>query len=455
MPIVTSNLQLYLIASNTSSYAGSGTTWTDLSPNAYNTTLVGSPTFNTTHFNFSSGVQYIDTNQSLSSETFSVGAWFRTSAGGIKMLVSKETAVGNPWNYRIWMNGGQIVGDMSQAPANQASLSTPLTNYNDGNWHFVMFTRDDSNWYLYVDGVQVNTRLDPYVGSVTNSQEVWIGRSAYTAGYQYNGDIAEVFIYNSVLTSSEVLQNFDATKDTYYPPTPTPTATVTPTITESPTPTPTISETPTSTPTPTITETPTSTPTPTATVTATVSETPTSTPSATPTKTPTPTPTITESPTTTPTKTPTPTVTQTSTSTPTPSVTQTVTPTATNTPTPTITPTTSPLPVIKIEPYLGQKTIYLVATGEGINEEYMRSIETINPYNSRFTPGSRVMLEATQHQFSFDYYEIYPPNTIYNSSYWFITAGGFTASFDPNTEVILNSTGSLYGNNRTIIARYR
>ena len=446
MPIVTSNLQLYLIASNTSSYAGSGTTWTDLSPNAYNTTLVGSPTFNTTHFNFSSGVQYIDTNQSLASETFSVGAWFRTSAGGIKMLVSKETAVGNPWNYRIWMNGGQLNADISQV-STQASLSTPLTNYNDGNWHFVMFTRDDSNWYLYVDGVQVNTRLDPYVGSVTNSQEVWIGRSAYTAGYQYNGDIAEVFIYNGVLTSSEVLQNFDATKDTYYPPTPTPTATVTPTVTESPTPTPTISETPTSTPTPTITEsptstpsptiteTPTSTPTPTVTITATVSETPTSTPSVTPTKTPTPT------------------VTQTST--PTPSVTQTVTPTATNTPTPTITPTTSPLPVIKIEPYLGQKTIYLVAPGEGINEEYMRSIETINPYNSRFTPGGIVILEATQHQFSFDYYEVYPPNTVYESSFWFITAGGFTASFDPNTKVVLNSTGSVYGNSKSIIARYR
>ena len=90
--IVTSSLQLYLIASDTGSYSGSGTTWTDLSPNAYNTTLVGSPTFNTTHFNFSSGVQYVDTNQSLSSETFSVGVWFRTSASGIKMLVSKETA---------------------------------------------------------------------------------------------------------------------------------------------------------------------------------------------------------------------------------------------------------------------------------------------------------------------------------------------------------------------------
>lgn len=243
--IVTSSLQLYLIASNTSSYSGSGTSWNDLSPNAYNTTIVGGPVFNTTHFTFDGTTEYIDTNQSLASETFSVGAWFRTSAGGIKMIISKETSVGNPWNYRIWMNGGQINADMSQV-VTQASLSSPLTNYNDGAWHYVMFTRDDSNWYLYVDGAQVNTRSDPYVGSVTNSQEVWIGRSAYTAGYQYVGDIAEVFVYDDVLTSAEVLENYNATKDTYYPPTPTPTPTVSVTATSTPTPTPTI--TPSSTP---------------------------------------------------------------------------------------------------------------------------------------------------------------------------------------------------------------
>jgi hypothetical protein len=267
--IVTSSLQLYLIASNTGSYPTSGSVWTDLSPNGYSTTLVGSPTFNTTHFSFDGTVEYVDTNQSLASNNFSVGAWFRSSASGIKMILSKETAVGNPWNYRIWMNGGQINADMSQV-STQASLSSTLSNYNDGAWHYVMFTRNDSNWYLYIDGAQVNTRVDPYVGDVTNSQELWIGRSAYTAGYQYVGDIAEVFVYNRVLDSSEILQNFDATKYTYYPATPTPT----PTLTATPTPTPTLTATPT--PTPTLTATPTPTPTLTATPTPTPTTLPTS-----------------------------------------------------------------------------------------------------------------------------------------------------------------------------------
>ena len=104
--IVTLNLQLYLNAAAPASYPGSGTTWTDLSPNAYSTTLVGAPAWNSTYFTFDGTTEYVDTNQSLAAEEFSVGAWFRTSAGGSKMIVSKETAGGSPWNYRIWLNGG-------------------------------------------------------------------------------------------------------------------------------------------------------------------------------------------------------------------------------------------------------------------------------------------------------------------------------------------------------------
>lgn len=211
LDIIRSNLQMYL---DPATYSGSGTTWTDSSTNAYATTLVGAPAYNSTYFTFDGTTEYVDTNQSLASETFSIGAWFRTSANGIKMIVSKETTVGNPWNYRIWLNGGQISMDMSQVTT-QSSLSTPLSNYNNGSWYYVMGTRDDSNWYLYINGSQVATKSDPYIGSVTNAQEVWWGRSAYTTGYQWVGDLGRCFIYNRALSSTEVLQNYNATKATY------------------------------------------------------------------------------------------------------------------------------------------------------------------------------------------------------------------------------------------------
>ena len=223
LAIVTANLQLYLDAADSASYPGTGTTWTDLSPNAYSTTIVGAPTFNSTYFNFpNTTARYVDTNQSLSGEEFSVGAWFRSSAAGIKMILSKETTLGWPWNYRIWLNGGQIVGDIAFASGQAQSINSVLTNYNNNSWYLVMFTRDDNNLYLYVNGTQVKTQADTMVGSITNAQELWIGRSAFTNGgaspsgsYQYVGDLGQIFIYNRRLTGTEILQNFNVTKATY------------------------------------------------------------------------------------------------------------------------------------------------------------------------------------------------------------------------------------------------
>jgi hypothetical protein len=220
--VIRTSLQLYLNPSDANSYPGTGTIYNDLSSNNYQTTIVGAPAYNSNRFTFNGTTQYIDTNQSLAAENFSVGAWFRSSAAGVKMILSKETFTGNEWNYRIWLNGGKITADMSQSTV-QALLESPLTNYNNGDWYYVMFTRDDSNWYLYVNGVQVNTRTDPYTGSVSTNQELWIGRSAFqgagaaspTGSYQYTGDIGQFFIYNRRLSAEEILHNFNVTKAIY------------------------------------------------------------------------------------------------------------------------------------------------------------------------------------------------------------------------------------------------
>jgi hypothetical protein len=220
LDIVRSNLQLYL---KPSTYSGSGTSWTDSSDNAYTTTLVGAPAYNTTYFTYDGTTEYVDTNQSLAAEEFSVGAWFRTSAAGIKMILSKETTAGYPWNYRIWLNGGTIIGDIAQSGAGQASISsTGGPAYNDGEWYYVMFTRNDSTQALYVNGSLIASQGDSFVGNIANAQEVWWGRSAFTSGganpqgsYQYTGDLGELFIYDRVLTAGEILQNYDATKSKY------------------------------------------------------------------------------------------------------------------------------------------------------------------------------------------------------------------------------------------------
>lgn len=142
----------------------------------------------------------------------------------------------------------------------------------------------------------------------------------------------------------------------------------------------------------------------------------------------------------TPTPTPTPTETPQPTDTPTPTPTTTPQPTDTPTPTPTPTPTTR---LFDIGPALqGDLDFYL-------------GVETISPNNFRFEYGDAVWLNASQNKYSFDYYEIYAPVTVLNSSYCFISCYGFTASFDPRTQVQLNTASDIIGNKSLIIARYR
>lgn len=214
--IVTDNLQFYVTAGNPSSYPGSGNNWYDLSPNSYTATLtngVGYSAANGGTLTFNGSNQYVDTNNFLNAESFSVSAWFRKTTAGVEMIISKETNGGWPWNYRIWMNGGQIIGDIAQTGGVNVSISSPLSSYNNGNWYNVVFTRNDSTLRLYVNGVEINNVPDTLTGSITNNQTVWIGLSAYLGGsYDYIGDISEIMVYNAVLTGAEVLQNFDATK---------------------------------------------------------------------------------------------------------------------------------------------------------------------------------------------------------------------------------------------------
>ena len=87
---------------------------------------------------------------------------------------------------------------------------------------------------------------------------------------------------------------------------------------------------------------------------------------------------------------------------------------------------------------------------------YDGTSEQIFPYNEVIESGSIVQLNATQLLYSFDYYAIYPPHTIYNAgAMWFITNAGFTASYDPNTVVKIGATVNITGSDSSIRAIYR
>jgi hypothetical protein len=222
---VTNGLTLYYNFGDSTSYPGSGTSVNDLSPNGYTGTLVNGPTFDSV---LNGGIlildgisEYINTNNSIASNSFTINAWFKatTNVTVPRMLISKETIPGSPWNYRLYLNNsnGNLIGDIAQA-GDSASIGYSQ-NLADNTWHLATFSRDETTdkLKLYVDGVLVSELTAGLTGDITNSQDVWIGRSAFDpifqgGSYPFSGSLGSAFIYNRALTDDEVFTNFMATK---------------------------------------------------------------------------------------------------------------------------------------------------------------------------------------------------------------------------------------------------
>ena len=227
--IITTGLQFRLEPQLSSSYPGSGTSAYDLSSNSYTATLVNGVTYSTARapsfgFNGATNYRYINTGQYLSSETFTLSSWFKSSTTALyQMLFSKETTAGTPWNYRLFLNqtSGSIQADIAVTNLNYNSIGGS-TNLCNGVWHNAVFVRSVAldTLYMYVDGVLVNSQTDTTTGTMANNQNVWIGLSAYTGAsatgsYPMNGQIGQSLIYNIALSAAQVKQNFNAMRGVY------------------------------------------------------------------------------------------------------------------------------------------------------------------------------------------------------------------------------------------------
>lgn len=226
--ILTDGLQLWMEPDLYASYAGSGTSVYDLSTNHYTATLQRSVGFDTGRapsftFDGAANYKYIDVGQYISTNTFTLSSWFKSSSTATyQMLFSKEQTGGSPWNYRLFLavTSGVIIADVSAGGSESLGGSTNLC---DGVWHNAVFVRDAtaSKLFLYVDGTQVDTD-NTSLGAIGNNQNVWIGLSAYTGGgaspngsYPANGNIGQSLIYNVALTAEQVQQNFRAMRGVY------------------------------------------------------------------------------------------------------------------------------------------------------------------------------------------------------------------------------------------------
>jgi len=97
---------------------------------------------------------------------------------------------------------------------NGTSLNTGAAVASGWNHLVGVWDSTSTNKYFYVNGT-LSASTTQSATIVTSTKPVEIGRYGYTSNNAFDDQIAQPRIYNRALTASEVLNNFNATKDLY------------------------------------------------------------------------------------------------------------------------------------------------------------------------------------------------------------------------------------------------
>lgn len=211
---VLSGLTVYVDAGNTTSYNGSGATWTDLSGNGNNCTLINSPTFTSGtsgYFSLNGTNQYVRVPVGLNTTAHTIQLIVMSTAGAKaqKTFMSGEPTNGfdSPAPYRDMYWTTTTVS--TYAETNGAT--TLSATYNLNQWYSFALTQASATQQGYTDNTQTITNRTG-MGSVGDNTEISVGTGYW--GYS-NMRVAAILMYNRQLSTAEVTQNYDYFKTRY------------------------------------------------------------------------------------------------------------------------------------------------------------------------------------------------------------------------------------------------
>jgi hypothetical protein len=211
--IVTGGLVLHLDAGNSTSYPGSGTTWTDLSGRGNNATLTNGPTYSSANggsivFDGTNDIAPIGTSGlPTGASAGTLSAWAKTDAlNSFRFImsygvnsVSAARFVGMSNTNRFLFGGF----------GNDVSAAGVTTN----TWFNISGVYTGTNALLYINGALVAEAAKTWNTS-TDLGRAAIGRQV-NLGEFWDGNVSEALIYNVALSQSQITQNFNALRGRY------------------------------------------------------------------------------------------------------------------------------------------------------------------------------------------------------------------------------------------------
>ena len=221
-----SSLVLELDAADKNSYPGSGTTWIDVSGNGNNATLINSPTFDSSN---NGCIVFNGTNQYANTD----GAYkFNTAAGTISYWFKPITNITATVNKRPWGQGGDFEARFSNTGGGQSGalqhdigssavnyLTSTTTSWSNTRWYNVTITWDTSvtRQSIYVQSIleSTSTSVSSATLAAITTTNLYIATSTGITGQYIDARFATFTAYNRELSTSEVLQNYEAQKSRF------------------------------------------------------------------------------------------------------------------------------------------------------------------------------------------------------------------------------------------------
>ena len=226
--IITNGLQLNFDAAQLRSYAGSGTTINDLSGNNRNGSLINGVGFNSSN---GGSLVFDGVNDNVNCgnilniglNSWTVSCWVKLNTGsGTMGIIGKTSQRSYVGRYAIWIESN-LINSIFQ-PASNYMVTTSVIPYVDSKFHNITLTINRTGLMtLYVDSNSVGTPVDisstSGVNMNTSTDFLYLGAYGNNTGQVpalfLNGNIGQAQIYNRALTSTEILQNFNANKKRY------------------------------------------------------------------------------------------------------------------------------------------------------------------------------------------------------------------------------------------------
>jgi hypothetical protein len=182
-------------------------------------TLTNGPTYSSANGGsivFDGGDDYIDcgTNAVLNvGNNITANAWFYVNSNSsYQTIVSKvlsDASLG--WEFAN-SNGNIRLTFRPSATSINLSIGGGLLVI--GNWYMGTMTYDNTTARIYLNGVQVGSTTSGGPVTLNSTQPLQIGARGISAG-RYNGNIAQVSVYNRALSATEIAQNYNALKSRY------------------------------------------------------------------------------------------------------------------------------------------------------------------------------------------------------------------------------------------------